>query len=85
MQQLLICRQRAGMLQRSTQTQKLADLSEGLLPPLQSNKLFSVGGGHTNALLRALTGNCKSAVPALAGDDGCLSAERLTVARPSLN
>lgn len=40
-------------------------LSDGLLPPLPQIKLLSLGGGHTNAFLRAVKANCRSAVASL--------------------
>lgn len=62
--------------------ESLVRLSGGLLPPLVSLKLLSLGGGHTNSFLRAVKAGCRSAVPALADSSGNLNAAALTAGRP---
>ena len=59
----------------------LVDISGGLIPPLMSLRLLSIGGGHTNTFLRAVKAGCRSAVPKLADESGCLSSDKLCVGR----
>jgi len=56
-------------------------LSGGFIPPLVQLRLLSVGGGHTNAFLRAVKAGCRSAVPALADASGNLNPAHLSVDR----
>ena len=58
-----------------------AQLADGLLPPLVQLKLLSIGGGHTNAFLRAVKGGCKTPVTKLADASGHLNKEELCVGR----
>ena len=64
-------------LKAVTENEKYSKLSNGFIPPLSQLKLLSLGGAHTNAFLRAVKANCKSAVPKLGDAEGCLSIEHL--------
>jgi hypothetical protein len=58
-------------------------LSGGFIPPLVQLRLLSVGGGHTNAFLRAVKAGCRSAVLELADASGNLNPDNLSVDRPT--
>jgi hypothetical protein len=64
-------------LEPATENEKYSKLSNGLIPPLSQLKLLSLGGAHTNAFLRAVKANCRSAVAKLGDAKGCLSVEHL--------
>ena len=61
----------------------LVSINSGLIPPLVALRLLSIGGGHTNTFLRAVKAGCRSAVPKLADESGCLSADKLCAGRQS--
>ena len=58
-------------------------LSDGFIPPLQTLRLLSVGGGHTNTFLRAVKACSRSAVASIADASGHLNKEEICMNRPS--
>lgn len=57
-------------------------LSGGLIPPLTTLKLLSLGGAHTNTFLRAVKAGSRSYVASLADSSGNLNADSLCAGRP---
>ena len=61
----------------------LVSVSQGLIPPLSSMKLCSLGGGHTNTFLRQCNGGVNCVVDELKDDSGNLSAALLAASKPA--
>lgn len=62
---------------------RLVQLSDGLMPPLASLKLLSLGGGHTNTFLRQVSGQVRSVVESLKDSDDKLNKDLLSAWRPA--
>ena len=63
--------------------QDLVTLSDGQIPPLSALRYLSVGGGHTNAFVRAVKAGCRTSVEGLADESGHLNAEKLSAGQPA--
>ena len=61
---------------------ELAALSDGLIPELEQVRFVSVGGGHTNAFLRATKAACRTPVEDLQDDTGKLNGGKLSLNQP---
>ena len=59
-------------------------LSKGLIPPLQLMSAVSLGGSHTQVGFRQAKGRVKALHPKLAGDDGNIDPDKLTMGKPAM-
>jgi hypothetical protein len=65
--------------------QLMVDLDDGRwFPAVTQLALLSIGGGHSNAFLRAIKGGCPTPHSELADSDGVLDAGHLATTRPGL-
>ena len=62
----------------------LTSLSDRLIPELKQLKVLSIGGSHTNVLLRALKAKCRTSVERLRDPSGRLDPDMLTLRSPAL-
>lgn len=65
-----------------TFNRELAELSGGLIPHLEQVRYVSVGGGHTNAFLRATKACCRTPIEELQDGSGKLSTAKLSMKQP---
>ncbi len=61
----------------------IVKFSAGLIPPLTHLRLLSIGGGHTNAFLRAVNARCPTPIVRLQDEQGRLDPEALSAGRPA--
>ena len=62
----------------------IVDLSEGMIPPLANMSLLSISASHTNAFLRSVKAQTRSACPHLADATGKLNMDQLCLNRSGL-
>ena len=60
-----------------------AELSGGFIPKVKQLKYVSIGGGHTNAFLRACKASCSTPVAKLADSTGHLNVSELALGKPA--
>ena len=73
-----------GDEESKTFNEQLVALSDGMFPPLASMTLLSISASHTNAFLRSVKAESKSACPKLADSMGFLNKEAICMNRGGL-